>query len=562
MDARRMEEAFSINKICSLLQQAYRGLRLYPADHPSARRPVDTLMNALRSYLDTLGPLVLYVEEERLRLDDEQVYSFTGSRDNLAFLLFRDGIRSVSFFPGLEATELDTFVGCLAQADDLAAMEHDLATTFWEQDFAHIDYQVADPFLGGEVLREGTIDVLRETVLRRLDEAAPADGWIAEGPAGSLIPVAPLGLDPETLALSQTDLELSERAVAEGSDVLEDFVVVLLELAGQEPSSRGAWSPDGDLPLVRSLAAVVCHHLEARDLDALSGFVERLRAVEKTGRCPSGLADAVLELAVTPQSLGALLEKDFETRGGEANRAEQFLAAMLPGALPIVLELLVATENRAVRKAVLAVLETQGGVPSRLVWPLMQDPRWYVVRNAVRLMAGSSEPELPARLERLLHHADARVRREVVRTLDSLEGSRPLAALVKALDDEDTSVRTLAARGLGNHGDAGHGAVLEAHMLSGSFDSRAAEEVEAFALAHAALSGEAAIGFLDSLWRRRHLKARSPQVRAAALQALGTISSPLAGAILAEAARSREGPVRQVAERALRGAGFRGVGRQ
>ena len=76
---------------------------------------------------------------------------------------------------------MEAFADCLAHADDLAESEHDLATAFWEQDFAHIDYRVADPFLGGEVLPQGTIDALRETVLRRLTRrllaAASVAGW-------------------------------------------------------------------------------------------------------------------------------------------------------------------------------------------------------------------------------------------------------------------------------------------------------------------------------------------------------------------------------------------------
>ncbi len=553
MDVRRSEGAPSVNRICGLLHQGYRGLRLYPMDHPSARQIMDALMDSLGAYLNASGPLVLEVEEERLLCEGEQVYTFTGSRDNLAFLLYRDGIRSVSFSPGLESTELDTFVNYLTRADDLTALEHDLATAFWEEDFVHIDYQVADPFLGGEVLREGTVEVLRETVLRRLDEAALIDGSSSQVPADLLSPVAPLGLDPEALALSQAEIEVGERIVTETSDVLKDFVVVLLELAADESSLGNATGPsDSDTPLLRSLAGVVDHYLQAGDHVALRDLVVRLRSLEETGRRPAGLVDAVIGAALTPERLGFLLERSLEAKGDEAGCGEQFLVSILPGALPVVLELLVETENRAVRKTLLTLLEGQGGVPGRLVWPLMHDPRWYVARNAVRLMVGSTEPELPARLEQMLRHVDARVRREVVRTLDSLEGSRPVVALLKALDDEDSSVRTLAAQSLGHHGGLEQQAALEARVLSGSFDSCPEEEVEAFTFALAALGGEAAIRVLDALWRRRHLKARAPQVRVAALQALGTISSPTTVSILTEAARSREAPVRQAAEWVLR----------
>jgi hypothetical protein len=538
-------ERASANKICTQLHQAYRGLRLYPADHPSARQALDGLAKTVSSHVHECGPLSLQVEETRLVYDEEHVYSFAESRDNLAFLMFRDGIRSFSFHPGLEKAELGSFVDCLAHADDLADIEHDLATAFWEQDFVHIDYQVADPFLGGEVLREGTVDALRDTVLRRLDEVALADELPAEPSGAVLSAVEPMQVDPGSLTLTQTEIEETERTVAESSDALEDFIVVLLEMVCDESQSA-----NDDLALIRSLSAVVDHQLENGNLESLCLVLGRLREFEQQGRCLPGLVESVVGEAVTAQRLGALLERSGQAKEEDAGQVERFLGLVLPGALPAVLELLVATDDRAVRKTLLAALETQEDLSAH-IWPLMRDMRWYVVRNAVQLMAGSPDLELPVRLEKLLGHPDARVRREVVRTLDTLESTRSVPGLLKALDDEDSSVRTLAARGLGRHGGSGQQATLLAHLESGGFDTRPAEEVGAFFLAFAALVGEKAVSVLDKFWRRRHLRVRPLSTRLAALQALGTVGSPEAERILKEAARSREAHVRQAAARAL-----------
>lgn len=163
-------EQAAASGICSALHRAYRDLRFYPPDHPMARQSVDGLISAVTLYVQNWGDVTFDVEEAGLLFEGEAVYSHEASRDNLAFLMFRDGVRSLSLRNGIEAAEIEALVGCLAHADDLAAVEHDLVTAFWEQDFTHIDYRVADPFLGGEVLREGMIDALRETVLRRLED--------------------------------------------------------------------------------------------------------------------------------------------------------------------------------------------------------------------------------------------------------------------------------------------------------------------------------------------------------------------------------------------------------
>ena len=535
----------SVSEICACLHRAYRGLRFYPPDHPTVRQTLDALGETVVSYLNARGPLTLEVEEDRLTYAAQQVYSCETSRDNLAFLMFRDGIRSLSLYPGLEIGEVEVLVDRLAHADDLVEAEHDLATALWEQDFTHIDYHVADPFLGGEVLREGTIDALRETVLRRLDEVVLSGVRQTGAPAGGMRTVERTELDAESLTLTQTEIDQSEQAATASSTALEDFTLVLLEMAGDSPEPSS-----GDDALIRSLSMVTDHYLENRNLDGLSLVLDRLQRLEAQGRRPAGFVGLVVGGAVTAEHLVGLLRGIGQAPPGQAARIDGFLGAVRPWVIPALLQLLGETEDRAVRKTVLAVLLSDD-VPGHYLWPLMQDPRWYVVRNAVQLAAGSLDPDLAGHLERLLRHPEVRVRREVMRTLDASGGDRAVQVLVKALNDEDSSVRTLAARSLGRHGDREHEAMMLAHVESRDFDTRPTEEVEALLGAFARLGGERAVVVLDKLWRRRRLSARPLPVRLAALQALGAVSSPAAERPLKEAIESGEASVQRTAARAL-----------
>ena len=192
-----------------MLHRAYRDLRFYPRDHPTVGQTLAKLVEGLVAHVSTEGSLTLDVEEDRLLCDGAQVYSFEAGRDNLAFLMFRDGIRSLSFATGLEATEVESLADCLAHVDDLAESGHDLATAFWEHDFVHINYRVADPFLGGEVLPQGTIDALRETVLNRLTSASLAAVSVAGVAAGDLLVVERARIDERGLALTAEEVELA-----------------------------------------------------------------------------------------------------------------------------------------------------------------------------------------------------------------------------------------------------------------------------------------------------------------------------------------------------------------
>lgn len=535
-----------MSAICAQLHRAYRDLRLYPSEHPTALQTLGKLVEMLISYVGTHGTLSLDVEENRLLYDDEPVYAHETSHDNLAFLMFRDGVRSLSFHSGLEVSEVEALTDCLAHVDDFTKDDHDLVTRLWEQDFAHIDYRVADPFLGGGVLWEGTIDALRETVLRRLDEVTLPDRLNGNVPVGDLQVVQPMQIDLESLGLSPQEVGQSEQVAVDPSNVLHDFLVVLLEVAGRYPETF-----DDSGPLTHALVTVIDSYMDDRNLEGLDFALRQLQLLETQGRCAAGLAGLVLSRAVTIERLGNLLAGSGQEASERATDTEKFLTAVRPWIIPVLLETLTVTQDRAVRKSLLAVLQAEGGVSGSHLAPLLQDARWYVVRNAVQLAAGMRSPELVGPLERLLRHPDVRVRREVIRTLDSFGEGPALPVLAKALEDEDSSVRTLAARSLGRRGGWEQEALVRACVEGRDFYDRPAEEIEAFLVALAELGKDRAVPLLDTLWRRRLFATRPAPVRAAAIVALGIIPTPGARAVLSEAARSGDSQLRRLASRAL-----------
>ena len=261
----------AVARICSALHLAYRDLRFYPPNHPVAQQSLDALARVLLAFIRQEGSLTLRVEESRLVYDEDEVYSHLETRDNLAFIMFRDGLRAITFQSGLEQSETESFVDCLARADDLVRSEQDLVTVFWEQDFEHIDYQAADPFLSGGYLREGTVDALRDTVMRRLDEVGLERNG-GETPRRIDLEVVPtVDLRPEMLALTTQELEKSERVAEEATTVLHDFAVVLLEMMG----GLGKQLDDAEL-ISRSVAAVLEAYLQVGDLNAVNFLLSEL----------------------------------------------------------------------------------------------------------------------------------------------------------------------------------------------------------------------------------------------------------------------------------------------
>jgi HEAT repeat protein len=571
----------SARKVCAGLHNAYRSIRLYPRDHPTVRSALDLLISTLTAHLDTQGPLVLQIEEDSLLYEDREVYRSDPNRDNLAFLMFRDGVRRLTIQPGVESRELEGLVDCLAHADQLADSDQDFTTALWEHDLVHIEYEVVDPFLEGDGVAGEAFDELRDAVFRRMSEltsvGAPGLEAPGHGGGGAGIGAGSGGdgtgtsagsggdkgrdaaegggeswtgdaepVEAERVALTLAELERGEWFVANQTAPFDDFVVVLLEIVG-DPSAP----PDGEQAVARALEVVIARYLDSGNLDGIDVMMDRLSALEAQGRRPKGFGREILTRMATAEHLTHLIKALGSAPPAMVARIEEFLRGMHGSVYPALLEILATSADKGVRRSILGLLNMEGGVPADHLYPLMRDSRWYVVRNAVQLATGSGDPGLVHQLDRLIHYPDERVRREVIRSLDSLVDPRCLPLLVKALQDDDSSVRILAVRSLWRRGAKGQFPAIQARVESRDFETRPPEELEAFLVAFASLGGDKAVPALNKFWRRRRFGSRPTPLRVAAVQALGAVGSPEARQALEEAAKSGDAPLQRAATRAL-----------
>ncbi|MBI5445554.1 MAG: HEAT repeat domain-containing protein, partial [Deltaproteobacteria bacterium] len=75
---------------------------------------------------------------------------------------------------------------------------------------------------------------------------------------------------------------------------------------------------------------------------------------------------------------------------------------------------------------------------------MLQDERWYVVRNMVTVLGGVGSGEAVKALGRLADDPDYRIRRELARALARLPGSEADRLLVGLLADREPAVRLTA----------------------------------------------------------------------------------------------------------------------
>src|SRR5437867_9227352 len=79
--------------------------RLYDANNPTVLKFRQELAAALSQLLDEHGTLVLAFTADDVVFEGVSLYPARSRDDNLAFPFFRDGVRRITFSPGIQATE-------------------------------------------------------------------------------------------------------------------------------------------------------------------------------------------------------------------------------------------------------------------------------------------------------------------------------------------------------------------------------------------------------------------------------------------------------------------------
>jgi len=533
----------AVAEICTRFQGAYRAMHLYPAGHSMIESRMQPLASSLSAFLSQHDSLPLQVQESSLVYRGEEVFRQDELRDEMAFMLFREGVRLLTLHAGLEHEELEALVGCFSRAPEATALDQDLVTLLWEQDFAHVDYELVDP-LRIEITGEESFEALKSDVRARLQDSAGADlsvttpGW-HDLPAGRIVEIeSGVLVGPEEVAVLERSFRLEPRP-------LDQLVDVLMEMLVCSESDGGTGSAGS------TLSRLLVSDMKRGDLVRVLPVAARLCDMRRRRPDRADIVDGILaDLADIDSLRRVVLSLDSASRE-RRGEVETLLSQLAPHGYPALLDLLTEAEGGRARKFLLNTLTTDQRLPPDMIAQRLSDPRWFVVRNMVVLL-GATQTGCPTHiLIPVFQHDDERVRREVVRVLAGIAEPEASALLRSALDDPSPHVRTAAAHALGHRKDTEALPHLLAWVRSPGFASRGDGEVVGFLQALAELAVDSVVPTFVSLSKNRLLRQLPLPVRVSALRGLAAVGTPPAAEALQKARRSRNRTIRQEAEHCL-----------
>ena len=527
LQERENEDALkSVRALTQSLLQVLKAYRLYEANHPILSKFLDRVKADFDRYFEEFDSFSLQVGEHRLFYRGHMVYENQDTRESLAFLFYRDGIREIRFFRGLEFQELVDFLALVRKGDLVNRMEDDLVTLFWAREFIHIDLVTIDEFLEtGTVL----VPASGEDLVRRPEYHGLPKGWFPETVPDTEAKDSPILL---VQGVRQVINPLPGQSLAQACQ---------LTLEEREEINREAeleQRPEYLFILVDNLIEILLHLGE--DVDAYENMIayfertlESLLEGEQVERAVTILNKLhetieaivlkdkqifairrILESTSRPQMIEhlgkAMKATDGNGRVGtaQAEAIRQYLLFLEKQAIEPLCKLLGEVESAKWKKAITDRIVRLCQQDIQPVVAYLTDPNPALVIQILAILRTLAHPSTAKFLSPLIRHGDPKVREETIELLGHL-GEKGKDLLQKFLEDPVPYLRGKASILFARTAREEAVTPLSEIVLSKGFLDREFEEKLSFFKALAASGSERAVPILEKIARKRSLFRRA-----------------------------------------------------
>lgn len=545
------EEIKSAKELIQHLTKTTKTLKIYLANNPIHQKFIAELLQRFDRHLTAFGPLRLRVKQFELQCSGQAVYENINRLESLSFHLFIDGIREISFLPGLEKEEIVTFLEALGREGEI---DDDSVTVFWEKHFAHIQYVVVEDLKGDtkgvESCREmqtvaPTTDQLQEVYN---NEGSFADNRGIDAPKGIELPSLHI------FRLTEDEIKKIKWEVQgeEDLDLVAQLQGILFDIIRIER----------DPGLFAEVLGILDNVLE--NLIMQGDFIHSRKILEflwemadPAKNLPQPLLDhletALLQAGDSKRilALGTILNDI------DPNRFPEFFSLMIlfkKNVIAPMVELLAGVEKFRSRRVLCDVLVEIGKMDLDALVSKLSDERWYLVRNVVYILGKIGDAKVVERFSRFVQHKELKVRKEVLHALDAMEDPRAWRLLVQFIADPDLSNRIFAIKSLAKKGVKEAVDPLLGSLSAREFDTKDLYEKKEIFEAIGRIGSDKVVPQMKKYLKPRwsfFKNVKSEEMGLCAVVALQRVGSPAAIEALREGRGAGNKSVREACNKAL-----------
>jgi hypothetical protein len=554
------------------LARALKTCRLYRQDNPIVIQVRQQLMEPLLRGIESHGvwsfritPSEIFLLDEAVvrpaqRIDSEE--GAVGKEAMLPFLFYRDGIRGLTFLPGIPARDLEALFDALLAASAGVHTHDDLVTLLWQANTTHLQIDAVPieqtiylssrrPTGGGG----GGGGLGQSYVWSPSGSEIRADigqlGGMAQGLHRDTFDDWPLPEDTADVAeayrkilpsMEFARMRLSTEWVGERST---DWTILAPDVLRQV----AAMSPDAETHalLAKATAVWLAGAIQRSSWSEAQETLELLREFDPDGE----ITRDELTLAITGLDAAAITERLDASETDDQARFFALTVSIGKPALDLACSVMSLAAKSRTRAAACTMLCYLCNDNPELLAPYVIDSRWYVARNAAFVLGQIGGEGVLRLLDLASQHTESRVRRQVVASLGSVPPELRAPILLAQLDTRDPQLLASALKMLTRNKDAEVAKAILKQIEAPEFETRSEDNQRALFGALGEVAGDEAVPALEALLHKGGWFARRTLQRLAAARTLQRIATPKARAALETGLRARSEAVRSAAYEAI-----------
>ncbi|MBL8949602.1 MAG: hypothetical protein JNK82_02420 [Myxococcaceae bacterium] len=456
-----------VAELGTMFRRAVDTYRTYRSHHHLTRQSLDRIYEKLKSVLEA-GPVQIEVTMSGLMHEDKAIgaVAATGKReDPLTAPLFAEGVRRITFLPGLEPPELEAFLDSWFDTVTQPQSSEGVTTRFWEAELKNVQMLVIDTFASAdEAQTDPTVAKAKVSARMQIDSlvaAISAQGMAGGGEEAARASMMRVGADDISLlraeglrditADSLKRQDVSQRPVATVSAAeLAPLAAELSKVREQATlSTFGALlnaavmaSPDDRERLLQRLEGVVLWLIEngqvKEPLERYQQLIEQAKAEAELTQVRTALLVRFKNALTSDRALERLVAAiDVEEGNEAAFEVLQVMRKAIEARLPAVL----ANVKTAEARAKLSGLLTEA-IPLADVLPKVKTMNAEAFGEIVRRLGAMKPADQAAVLTEGLHSHDHGVHRLAAQALTvSVVPLLPRGLFATQLASRDAAIR-------------------------------------------------------------------------------------------------------------------------
>ena len=561
-----------VNKATGVLKyfdSAFSSIKLFPSDNPSVKKSMDSFYEKITEFLNEYEKLVVIIEEFSFSYKGETAFLGEERKNSLPFFFFKDGMRELTFYDGLEKRELKDFLELIKEESALPLEDSDIVNYLWAKDFAHIRYFAIDEFLDLDIGKGG--------------ERSTTD--IKEFSKGSisLTPEDKIELYKRSIALGlQLNPDLGEE---EDDKNLEDFNLpyhVEAACEGETPELKSMLLKNREISSMVAMVNLLFEILfleETQDqfsatLNALYQCYKEVvhksnfalaslilaRIQELKGMLPGQSKEKEKSLEIILQKtkdesfIASLRELFLDGRIRDYDSFFQYLALLSPNSIPLVGDVWEHSEDPFLIQKASTFLQEIAQENIALVAKIAREDRVSLTKEVVAILGRIGGKKILPYLISFSDYQHKAIRLEIIHAVSKIKDKTTNKILIRFLSDENGEVRTRAAMNLKYRRDK----TTLNHVIQltqeKDFMSRGKLEKKALLSFLARSKNGEVSALLGSVLKKWSIlsMAKQNETRLCAVSALETMATPEAMDIIKEGTKIRNKTIRDACNLALR----------